>query len=684
MTGCFFFAAVDPQRETRTMVAPTGFALESLGEVDRERNILNYAAKATYDAAPGHRFDVSFFGDPAHGPMGPQRTSAMIKTTTSSFSELKQYGGNNQAVRYQGVLSPRFLVEASYSRADNTIEEVPSVDEWNISDRRVTPNIPSGGIGSFEAGNKSLNNQYQASATNLFTGGGSHEVKYGVLVQGVDYNQLNDRTGPTFITPVGDETATGASIQILSDPTYGSIWRVTRANLNVARETSAAEYQFLPAGYVARGSPHGEPWRPLRPAASHRHARRVQSQEQLESANRHHVRSERNRPCQGLRHYGRYYSQIPNDLAARALSADAGIGADYFDANLTQPVPDGVEALGTTKHYSIAGAGSDLIDPNAASSYYNEYLAGFEFQMRGTTMGVRYVHRNIGRALEDISPFPIVAADLGIDGADAVDYTLTNPSPSVPTSGDLGASFEKPIHDYDAIELTLARRFANNWSLSGSYRWSRLWGTYEGFYRDDNGQSDPGISSLFDFPTNDPSYTAIGVPQFGYRGDVRYLGRLGAGPLPLDRPHQVKMFGNYLFPIGINLGATVNVGSGKPLTPLAANPNINYQNGGEIPEAPRGSGIMTIDGFKKRAPMLTTFDARVDYSLRMGGRRVTFIADVFNLFNSQTPMDYDAWTESTFGADNPNFGQPTSSAFSGNPAMLQTPRQLRLGMRFDF
>ena len=95
-TGCL---RADPQRETRTMVAPIGFALESLGEVDRERNIMNYAAKATYDAAPGHRFDVSFFGDPAHGPMGPQRTSAMIKTTTSSFSELKQYGGNNQTVR---------------------------------------------------------------------------------------------------------------------------------------------------------------------------------------------------------------------------------------------------------------------------------------------------------------------------------------------------------------------------------------------------------------------------------------------------------------------------------------------------------------------------------------------------------------------------------------------------------
>ncbi len=40
--------------------------------------------------------------------------------------------------------------------------------------------------------------------------------------------------------------------------------------------------------------------------------------------------------------------------------------------------------------------------------------------------------------------------------------------------------------------------------------------TSKGFFRSDNGQSDPAISSLFDFPTNDPSYvgrrasTAVG------------------------------------------------------------------------------------------------------------------------------------------------------------------------------
>jgi len=32
-----------------------------------------------------------------------------------------------------------------------------------------------------------------------------------------------------------------------------------------------------------------------------------------------------------------------------------------------------------------------------------------------------------------------------------------------------------------------------------NYRWAKLYGNYEGLYRNDNGQSDPSISSLFDF-----------------------------------------------------------------------------------------------------------------------------------------------------------------------------------------
>ena len=320
------------------------------------------------------------------------------------------------------------------------------------------------------------------------------------------------------------------------------------------------------------------------------------------------------------------------------------------------------------------------------TSFLHEGIVGAEYEvLPGTRVGVRYVHRNIGRVLEDVTPFPIVAANLGVPGADVVDYTITNVDESTPTAGDFGATFEKPIHRYDAVEFTVDRRFANNWGLQGSYRWSRLWGTFEGAYRDDNGQSDPGITSLFDFPTNDPSYTAIGVPQFGFRGDIRFLGKLGEGPLPLDRRHQFKVYGNYAFNFGLNAALGLQMSSGKPLTPLAANPNTNYQNGGEIPECARGCGIETIDGFKTRTPFLTDVNAHVDYGFRFNGRqRIVLLADIFNLFDKQTVLDYDNWTESTFGAANPNFGQPTTSVLGGNPAQLQSPRQIRVGARLEF
>ena len=162
---------------------------------------------------------------------------------------------------------------------------------------------------------------------------------------------------------------------------------------------------------------------------------------------------------------------------------------------------------------------------------------------------MRYIHRNIGRVLEDIAPVPRGGLRRSASSRPAAsDYVMTNPSAGTPTMSTACSSARASrirSHDYDAVELTCDRRFMNNWWCMASYRWSRLHGTYEGFFRDDNGQSDPGITSLYDFPTNDPTYTAIGGTQFGYQGDIRFLGELGAGPLPLDRPHQFKFFGNY-------------------------------------------------------------------------------------------------------------------------------------------
>src|SRR5262249_52404740 len=162
--------------------------------------------------------------------------------------------------------------------------------------------------------------------------------------------------------------------------------------------------------------------------------------------------------------YGRYYARVPNDLAARALSSDASITADYFDAALTKPVPNGTVTVTpagttTTTHFTLLGAGADVIDPAAKLSYYNEWVVGTEYTLfQGIDVGVRFVHRDSGRVLEDITPYPMVATSLGLPGAATSDYILTNPNASTAVVEDVpgfpNISFEDPIHNYNAVEVT--------------------------------------------------------------------------------------------------------------------------------------------------------------------------------------------------------------------------------------
>jgi hypothetical protein len=115
---------------------------------------------------------------------------------------------------------------------------------------------------------------------------------------------------------------------------------------------------------------------------------------------------------------------------------------------------------------------------------------------------------------------------------------------------------------------------------------------------------------------------------------------------------------------------------------MAANPN--YDSSGEIPETARGSGIQTIDGFKKRTPFESQVDLQASWALRMGSRRITFLADAFNLFNQRRITNYDQNTQLGASTPNPDFGKPISTIFAGNPAQFQAPFNLRVGVRFDF
>jgi hypothetical protein len=141
----------------------------------------------------------------------------------------------------------------------------------------------------------------------------------------------------------------------------------------------------------------------------------------------------------------------------------------------------------------------------------------------------------------------------------------------------------------------------------------------------------------------------------------------------------VKAYGNYEFPFALNIGGGFSFSSGKSLTALAAHPV--YGNAGEIPEGPRGSGFDTIDGFRTRTKPIYSTAVHADYRVSVHkAQRIVLMGDVFNLFNLQTALDYDPDTQTSFPVLNPDFGQPSRT----NLAQLQTPRQVRLGVRYEF
>ncbi len=165
--------------------------------------------------------------------------------------------------------------------------------------------------------------------------------------------------------------------------------------------------------------------------------------------------------------WGRFYARVPNDLASRSLSADAGISrADYFDQDLTRPVPEGVLAGGQTRHFILAGTAAAEFDPDAKMTYLDEFLGGIEFEaLTNMSLGVRYIHRNMPRILEDVGTAQMVLYDLGVPGLESVEYFITNVNadtrvfPVPAGSGIAQAHFEDPVHKYNAVEVTFDKRW---------------------------------------------------------------------------------------------------------------------------------------------------------------------------------------------------------------------------------
>src|SRR5437764_3298490 len=204
-------------------------------------------------------------------------------------------------------------------------------------------------------------------------------------------------------------------------------------------------------------------------------------------------------------------------------------------------------------------------------------------------------------------------------------------------------TYKDPRRVYQAVEIELNKGLSHNWALVANWRIARLRGNYEGAFRNDNGQADPGISSLFDLTEG----------KFGLLGQQQ-----GIGPLNTDRRHVVNVYTTYVLDRsrlqGMTFGAGVRVQSGVPLTTLIA--QQAYQNAGEVPYFGRGD--------LGRSPVTGLVDAHVEYPWKLTERmHLKFGFDVFNIGNSSRQTTLQKFNDQGFGLLNVDFQKPVTTRF---------------------
>lgn len=314
--------------------------------------------------------------------------------------------------------------------------------------------------------------------------------------------------------------------------------------------------------------------------------------------------------------------------------------------------------------YRFSATSNAEMDPNLKSPYLDEFNIGIERELfRDVKLGVRYIRKWDRKLMEDVD---VNSLDLdALMRGDDIFSVWTNYAPvtatdpydnstvtfwdlvdeSVPWKGFItnppGAD-----RDYDGVEVTLEKRFSNNWSMIASYVYAKSRGL---------------IGTDF-------SDSWSGQPYF----DTPNWHINAIGNFNLERRHQFKLQALVRGPWGINIGGFYRLLGGR-----------RYQR--EIRSGDLGldlaAGNITINAEKRgsrKYPNLSVFDLHLEKMFKISKVRLSVFADVFNVFNINTATDLYELSSTTTVIN----GTPVG--FGEAEEIYDTPRIFRLGARIEF
>ena len=309
----------------------------------------------------------------------------------------------------------------------------------------------------------------------------------------------------------------------------------------------------------------------------------------------------------------------------------------------------------------------DTTDPDMKPMTQQEISMGLEKRLRDDlSLSVRYVNKHLLWAIEDVGVL-LPEGELYYTTNPGNDFLIEKYS-EAKAAGLIPAGAPGPSkakRDYNAVNISLDKRFSNNWLGGISYTWSSLKGNYNGLASGDEvGRTDPNVERYFD--------------SWYVSRDLNLNDSVGL--LPGDRTHYLKAYGSYSFPFGVTTGVVLNAMSGTPTSTEWAMDYQGYFPFGRADQA--------------RAPFLWFANFYVEYNLKLGKNTLNINLNVDNVFDIKTAQRiYPIYNQGAVAISEDRIAQGPWNINDYAPVLdprylmesdFYAPLTARLGFKFSF
>ena len=600
----WFFGAYNPDFEREDVLIP------GCGYYNDHKTTHNFAAKLSWRANAGNNFVFTVFGDPAKR-RGIGETFGTIGTP-SAFANPDPYladietGGTSLSLKGNHFVSRDFFIETSLSRTTHKYRNLPATERGRSETLFIDTQtgIWSGGVG--------LQVDTLSTVTNVGLKGtllcGRHMLKAGFeyLNKQLRYDEKSEilmRYAPDFYFDWFSEKNSIKVSNRLPSLFIQDSWRLSdKVHLNAGLRWDGQFWVGSDGKVAQKISDQFQPrlgfiFQPGQPGTQKIYAS-----------------------------FGRFYQEL-STWPVLGVAAESETRFWYYDHD---PRTDPSGGYG----FEIINA----IQPEMKGlkgQYYDEYSLGYERQLfKVFKFGMGGVYRTLKEGLEN--------AFLPDTGESA----FGNPG-----RGKLIA-FPSVKRQYAALEFTLEKMAAKNFSFLASYVLSKNYGNYTGLFNSDFN---------YPFPNSNGSY------------DLLETLINGTGLLPNDRTHVFKFSGFYRFDFGLTAGTWIIWQSGTPLNEF-----------GGSTMGPPWFIFLKQRGTAARLPSIFDLNLRLTYDLA----RIThtkwqpkLIVDLFHVGSRRKPVNQE---QVKYFNQDAGGNQINPNPIYGLATRYYPPMSIRLGMEVNF